>query len=111
MSSLGSYQPLEAHRAEKLVQSLHSPAALMQSGNQPPPSLNQAYNQLEGGTAHNILLQQLSQYAAPLSYREEVESYSPPPMAADVIQTLLDKTIKNKKECIQRICAGQRDAG
>ena len=82
----------------------------MPFGNKPLPALNQTFNQLEGGPTHNILLQQLSQYAVPLSYREEVESYRPPPMAEDVIQTLLDKTIKNKKECIQRICSGQRES-
>ena len=78
----------------------------MQFGGKPLPSFNQAFNRLDGGTAHNILLQQLSQYARPLSYREEVDSYRPPPMAENVIRTLLDKKIKNKKECIQRICSG-----
>ena len=79
------------------------------STDRPLPSFNQTSNARASGGAHNILLQQLSQYAVPLSYREEVDRYRPPPMAANVIKTLLDPKIKNKKECIQRICGGQKE--
>ena len=108
-SSLQSYPPRGGSQAAKLVQSLHSPTALMQLGGEPQPSFNPAWSPVASAATHNILLQQLSQYAVPLSYREEVDSYRPPPMAANVIKTLLDPTIKNKKECIQRICAGRKE--
>ena len=58
---------------------------------------------------HNILLQQLSQYASPRSHREEMESYRPSVMTQNVIKTLLDHKIKNKRDVIQRICAGKAE--
>lgn len=55
------------------------------STDRPLPSFNQTSNARASSGTHNILLQQLSQYAVPLSYREEVDRYRPPPMAANVI--------------------------
>ena len=38
-----------------------------------------------------------------------MDSYKPSVMTQNVIKTLLDNKIKNKKDVIQRICAGRAE--